>query len=99
KCQWRSPPGKGVLATQSDLGIDNIDPATGSIRGPEAEGHLPARAPDRGEKRESEGQVRGGRCRERASRAGEFLAVSAVFRTEQSAPVVESGTGGTVRRS
>src|SRR5437773_7807802 len=82
-------PREGVLATQSDLGIDNIDPATASVRGPEAEGHLPARAPDRGEKRESEGQVRGGRCRERASRAVEFLAVSAASQTEHPAAVVE----------
>src|SRR5438093_11086204 len=85
---------EGVLATHADLGIDNLDPATGPVRGPEAEGYLPARAPDRGEKRESEGQVRGGRCRERASRAVEFLAVSAASQTEHPAAVVEYGAEG-----
>src|SRR5438552_16912202 len=99
KVQWRPPPGEGVLATQSDLGIDNIDAATGSIRGPEAEGHLPARAPDRGEKRESEGQVRGGRCRERASRAVEFHAVSAASETDHPAGVVELVDEGTGQRA
>src|SRR5256885_5179394 len=90
-----SPPAEGVLATQSDLGIDNIDPAAGPVRGPEAEGHLLACAPDRGEKRESEGQIRGGRRREGAARAVEFLAVSAASQTDHPAAVVEDVDEGT----
>src|SRR5256885_11772192 len=90
-----SPPAEGVLATQSDLGIDNIDPAAGPVRGPEAEGHLLACAPDRGEKRESEGQIRGGRRREGAARAVEFLAVSAASPTDHPAAVVEDVREGT----
>src|SRR2546430_5234827 len=84
-----SPPAEGVLATQSDLGIDNLDPAAGPVRGPETKHYLPAGAPDRGEKRESEGQVRGGRGRERAARAVEFLAVSAASQTDYPTAVVE----------
>src|SRR5256886_7665418 len=90
-----SPPAEGVLATQSDLGIDNIDPAAGPVRGPEAKGHLPAGAPDRGEKRESQGQVRGGRGRERAARAVEFLAVSAASPTDHPTAVAEDVDPGT----
>src|SRR5207253_3533874 len=86
---------EGVLTTHADLGIDNLDPATGPVRGPEAEGYLPAGAPDRGEKRESEGQVGGGRGRERAAGAVEFLAVSAASQTDHPTAVVEDVDEGT----
>src|SRR5947208_1566825 len=86
---------EGVLATHADLGIDNFDPAAGPVRGPEAKGYLPAGAPHRGEKRESEGQVGGGRGRERAARAVEFLAVSAASQTDHPTAVVVDVDEGT----
>src|SRR2546423_13645103 len=89
-----SPPAEGVLATQSDLGIDNIDPAADPVRGPEAEGHLPAGAPDRGEKRGSEGQIRGGRRREGGARAAGFLGGSAASPKGPPAAGREDGGAG-----
>src|SRR6267143_2158223 len=83
-----TPPG-ALLGTQTDLGIDNLDPATGPVRGPEAQRHLPAGAPDCREERESEGQVRRGRYREGAARPVQLLPVSTATQPDHVAAVVE----------